>query len=78
MTMLSPDVSVEYCEVVVVGAGPAGLLLAGELARAGVRVTVLDRLAEPGAKGQRGYRSSGAAPTSPWRASQTWAPRRSG
>ncbi|BBA97256.1 putative oxygenase [Actinacidiphila reveromycinica] len=34
-------------EVVVVGAGPTGLMLAGELLLAGVRVTVLDRLAEP-------------------------------
>lgn len=34
-------------DVVVVGAGPTGLLLAGELALQGVRVTVLDRLAEP-------------------------------
>ncbi|MGH3585257.1 MAG: FAD-dependent oxidoreductase, partial [Pseudonocardia sp.] len=30
-------------DVVVVGAGPAGLLLAGDLAAAGVRVTVLER-----------------------------------
>jgi bifunctional hydroxylase/dehydrase len=33
--------------VVVVGAGPVGLLLAGELRLAGVDVTVLERLAEP-------------------------------
>ncbi|MEV0133004.1 FAD-dependent monooxygenase [Dactylosporangium sp. NPDC050688] len=33
--------------VVVVGAGPTGLLLAGDLAAAGVRVVVLDRNAEP-------------------------------
>lgn len=33
-------------DVVVVGAGPAGCLLAGELARAGRRVTVLERRAE--------------------------------
>lgn len=30
-------------EVIVVGAGPTGLLLAGDLARAGVKVTVLER-----------------------------------
>src|SRR5258708_39908733 len=30
-------------DVIVVGAGPSGLLLAGDLARAGVAVTVLER-----------------------------------
>ncbi|MET0134593.1 MAG: FAD-dependent monooxygenase [Kibdelosporangium sp.] len=34
-------------EVLVVGAGPVGLMLAGELRLAGVGVTVVDRLAEP-------------------------------
>ncbi|MGW0702213.1 FAD-dependent monooxygenase [Streptomyces sp. NPDC002867] len=34
-------------EVVVVGAGPTGLMLAGELRLAGVHVVVLDRLSEP-------------------------------
>jgi 2-polyprenyl-6-methoxyphenol hydroxylase-like FAD-dependent oxidoreductase len=34
-------------EVIVVGAGPVGLLLAGELRLGGVRVTVLERLTEP-------------------------------
>ncbi|MDG6107262.1 FAD-dependent monooxygenase [Dactylosporangium aurantiacum] len=34
-------------DVVVVGAGPTGLLLAGDLAAAGVRAVVLDRAAEP-------------------------------
>jgi 2-polyprenyl-6-methoxyphenol hydroxylase-like FAD-dependent oxidoreductase len=33
-------------EVVVVGAGPTGLMLAGDLARAGVGCTVLERRAE--------------------------------
>ncbi|TDP90582.1 FAD-dependent monooxygenase [Labedaea rhizosphaerae] len=37
----------EGTEVVVVGAGPVGLLLAGELRLAGVRVTVLEKLTEP-------------------------------
>ncbi len=34
-------------DVIVVGAGPTGLMLAGELRLAGIAVTVLDRLAEP-------------------------------
>ncbi|MEU6121155.1 FAD-dependent monooxygenase [Streptomyces sp. NPDC047123] len=34
-------------DVIVVGAGPAGLMLAGELRLGGARVTVLERLAEP-------------------------------
>lgn len=34
-------------DVIVVGAGPTGLMLAGELRLGGVAVTVLDRLAEP-------------------------------
>jgi oxygenase/bifunctional oxygenase/reductase len=37
----------DVTEVLVVGAGPVGLLLAGELRRAGVGVTVVDRLARP-------------------------------
>ncbi|BBA96382.1 putative monooxygenase [Actinacidiphila reveromycinica] len=34
-------------DVIIVGAGPTGLMLAGELGLHGVSVTVLDRLAEP-------------------------------
>jgi bifunctional hydroxylase/dehydrase len=34
-------------DVIVVGAGPTGLMLAGELRLAGVSVTIVDRLAEP-------------------------------
>jgi 2-polyprenyl-6-methoxyphenol hydroxylase-like FAD-dependent oxidoreductase len=34
-------------DVVIVGAGPTGLMLAGELLLAGVRPVVLDRLPEP-------------------------------
>ena len=36
---------VAHADVVVVGAGPTGLMLAGDLAEAGVRVTVLERRA---------------------------------
>ena len=35
-------------DVVVVGAGPVGMLLAGDLARSGVDVEVLERRPEPG------------------------------
>ena len=35
----------EHADVVVVGAGPTGLLLAGDLAEAGVRVVLLERRA---------------------------------
>ncbi|MFE9176417.1 SDR family oxidoreductase [Streptomyces sp. NPDC007126] len=43
--MVAPSLDVD---VIVVGAGPVGLMLAGELLRTGgVRVTVLERLAEP-------------------------------
>ena len=35
------------CDVIIVGAGPVGLLLAGDLARAGLHVTVLEKLSEP-------------------------------
>jgi len=41
-----PDAGV-VADVVVVGAGPVGLLLAGELASGGVSVVVLERLREP-------------------------------
>ncbi|MFF2083898.1 SDR family oxidoreductase [Nocardia sp. NPDC058176] len=35
------------CDVLIVGAGPVGLLLAGDLATAGLRVTVLEQLRAP-------------------------------
>jgi flavin-dependent dehydrogenase len=34
-------------DVIIVGAGPPGLMLAGELALAGARPLVLDRLPQP-------------------------------
>src|SRR4051812_36946112 len=34
-------------DVIIIGAGPTGLMLAGELATAGVRTVVLDRAAQP-------------------------------
>jgi 2-polyprenyl-6-methoxyphenol hydroxylase-like FAD-dependent oxidoreductase len=36
----------EHADVLVVGAGPTGLMLAGDLAQVGVRVTVLERRAQ--------------------------------
>ena len=40
--------------VVVSGAGPTGLMLAAELALAGVDVAIVERLASQGALGSRG------------------------
>jgi 2-polyprenyl-6-methoxyphenol hydroxylase-like FAD-dependent oxidoreductase len=37
----------DHTDVIVVGAGPVGLLLAGDLRRAGARVTVLEQLTAP-------------------------------
>ena len=39
-----------HAGVVVVGAGPAGLMAAETLAQAGIRVTVYDRMPSPGRK----------------------------
>ncbi|MEU0059968.1 FAD-dependent monooxygenase, partial [Streptomyces sp. NPDC006334] len=36
-----------HADVIVAGAGPAGLMLAGELRLSGLSVVVLDRLTEP-------------------------------
>lgn len=43
----APETQVPDTDVIVVGAGPVGLLLAGELRTGGARVTVLERLARP-------------------------------
>src|SRR5215470_18176760 len=37
----------QYPDVVVVGAGPVGLVAACELARRGIRIRIVDKLAEP-------------------------------
>ena len=44
---MSTQTDVPIPDVVIVGAGPTGLMLAGDLAAASVRVVVLDRTAEP-------------------------------
>ncbi|MFE9255384.1 FAD-dependent monooxygenase [Streptomyces sp. NPDC006879] len=41
------DATVTNADVIVVGAGPTGLMLAGELSLGGARVVVLERLARP-------------------------------
>src|SRR4029450_7295699 len=40
---MEASMTTDQTEVIVVGAGPTGLLLAGDLAAAGVRVTILER-----------------------------------
>lgn len=45
----------EVADVLVVGAGPTGLLLAGDLAAAGVRVTLLERRAQADANTTRAF-----------------------
>ncbi|WP_433617618.1 FAD-dependent monooxygenase [Dactylosporangium sp. CA-139114] len=44
---MSTQTAASVLDVLVVGAGPTGLMLAGDLAAAGVRVVVLDRADEP-------------------------------
>ncbi|MFJ6567684.1 FAD-dependent monooxygenase [Streptomyces sp. NPDC091292] len=44
---VTPEAGTAITDVVVVGAGPTGLLLAGELRLGGARVIVLERLARP-------------------------------
>ncbi|HEY9332615.1 MAG TPA: FAD-dependent monooxygenase [Streptomyces sp.] len=45
--MTGPGTGAPAADVIVVGAGPVGLLLAGELRLGGARVTVLEQLVEP-------------------------------
>jgi 2-polyprenyl-6-methoxyphenol hydroxylase-like FAD-dependent oxidoreductase len=48
-TVLNHDVSlIESTDVLIVGAGPTGLVLALWLARLGIRVRIIDKTAEPG------------------------------
>ena len=37
----------QHCDVLIVGAGPTGLMLANQLARRGVRALIIDRHAGP-------------------------------
>ncbi|MEZ0294068.1 MAG: FAD-dependent oxidoreductase, partial [Solirubrobacteraceae bacterium] len=46
--------SVTDADVIIVGAGPTGLMLAGELGLAGVRVLVLERLPRPSESAKAG------------------------
>lgn len=47
MTTNAATAPPDWSDVIVVGAGPVGLLLAGDLRRAGVQVTVLEQLTAP-------------------------------
>ncbi|WP_202438055.1 FAD-dependent monooxygenase [Streptomyces sp. SID5910] len=47
MTATARTATPDRTDVIVVGAGPVGLLLAGDLRRAGARVTVLEQLTAP-------------------------------
>lgn len=44
---MTADADMSSCEVAIVGAGPVGLLLAGELAQLSIRVLVCDRATAP-------------------------------
>jgi 2-polyprenyl-6-methoxyphenol hydroxylase-like FAD-dependent oxidoreductase len=65
------DTAAEF-DVIVVGAGPTGVLLAGELRLHGVRVLVLEKDAEPTrvatTSGRDTGSSAGASATSHWSA----------
>nr|WP_165922356.1 FAD-dependent oxidoreductase [Pseudonocardia endophytica] len=72
----------ESSDVVVVGAGPTGLALAGDLARAGVAVVVIESLPEP-SRGRRRTPWSGkphgcSTSAASWLASAIPAPHRWG
>src|SRR5215469_8326874 len=51
--MTSPSELVTECAVVIAGAGPTGLMLAAELALAGIDVALVERRASQGLEGSR-------------------------
>ena len=55
-----------HCDVLVVGAGPAGLAAALEAGRAGARVILADEQAEPGGSLLSGARTIGGGPAAAW------------
>src|ERR1700738_5670296 len=58
---MSPDLR-EFCDVAVVGAGPAGLAAADLCARAGLETLLLDEQADPGGQIYRAVTASPLAP----------------
>ena len=56
-----------HCDVLIVGAGPAGLAAALESGRAGARVIVIDEQSEPGGSLLSGTRTIDARPSAHWR-----------
>src|ERR1700737_3768001 len=58
---MSPDLR-EFCDVAIVGAGPAGLAAADLCARAGLETLLLDEQADPGGQIYRAVTASPLAP----------------
>jgi 2-polyprenyl-6-methoxyphenol hydroxylase-like FAD-dependent oxidoreductase len=48
LAVIDPSTSTPHCEVLIVGAGPSGLVLALWLTRLGISVRIIDKTAEPG------------------------------
>ena len=45
--VVDPEIAEHECDVLIVGAGPTGLMLANQLARRGIRPCIIDRHSGP-------------------------------